>query len=149
MSGHPNFVTTQRLWEAVAEGDFSTPFDAFADDIVVDNGPGAGPWRHFEGKEAFFTMAMHFVPFFHGTWKQEGQCIYADDGMSITVVHETGKAPSGDVFNSRAVWIFRFRPDGKMNRLWTTDVAHEELEDFWRRNPLEVQTSPHAQGRVT
>ena len=75
MSEHPNFAKTQEGWDAVAAGDFATAFELVSDDIVVDNGPGAGPWRHLEGKEAFFAMAMQFVPYFQGTWKQEGRCI--------------------------------------------------------------------------
>ena len=139
MSEHPNFVKTQEGWDAVAAGDFATAFELVSDDIVVDNGPGAGPWRHLEGKEAFFTMAMQFVPYFQGTWKQEGRCIYADDSMSVALVRETGKAPSGDLFDNMAVYVYRFDDEGKANRLWTTDLAHEELEDFWRRNPIDVQ----------
>jgi len=139
MTDHPNFIATQRMWDAIAADDFSTPFDVIADDIVVDNGPGAGPWRHLEGKEAFFTMAMQFVPYFQGTWKQEGRCIYADDAMSIALVHETGKAPSGDLFDNMAVYVSRFNGEGKVSRLWTTDLAHEELEEFWRRNTIEIQ----------
>jgi hypothetical protein len=51
---------------------------------------------------------------------------------------ETGKAASGDVFDNTAVYVYRFGPDGKVNRLWTTDLAHEQLEEFWRRNPVEA-----------
>lgn len=138
MAQHPNFITTQEGWDAVGRGDFATAFDSIADDVVVDNGPGAGPWRHLEGKEAFFTMAMQFVPFFEGTWQQEGRCIYADDSMTVALVRETGTAPSGDVFDNLAVYVSRFGSDGKIDRLWTTDLAHESLEEFWRRNPVEV-----------
>jgi hypothetical protein len=84
-------------------------------------------------------MAMQFVPFFKGTWQQEGRCIYADDSMTVALVHETGTAPSGDGFDNMAVYVSRFGPDGKVNRLWTTDLAHEALEEFWRRNPVDVQ----------
>jgi hypothetical protein len=139
MSQHPNFVATQQGWDALAEGDLTAALDILDDDIVVDNGPGAGPWRHVEGKEAFFTMAMQFMPFFQGTWQQEGRCIYADDSMSVALVRETGKAPSGDVFDNMAIYVSRFGPNGKVNRLWTTDLAHETLEEFWRRNPIDVQ----------
>jgi ketosteroid isomerase-like protein len=138
MIDHPNFVTTQKSWDALTSGDLMTALDLLADDLVVDNGPGAGPWRHIEGKEAFFAMAMQFVPFFQGTWAQEGRCIYADDHMSIALVRETGKAPSGDDFDNLAVYVYRFNEDGKVNRLWTTDIAHEALEAFWSRNPIDT-----------
>jgi hypothetical protein len=26
--------------------------------------------------------------------------------------------------------------DGKAERQWTVDMAHEELEKFWQRNPV-------------
>jgi hypothetical protein len=135
---HPHLVATQQSWDALSEGNFMAAFDLLSDDLVVDNGPGGGPWRHIEGKEAFFTMAMQFMPFFKGTWHQEARCIYADDLMSIAIVRETGKAASGDVFDNTAVYVYRFGPDGKVNRLWTTDLAHEQLEEFWRRNPVEA-----------
>lgn len=139
MTEHPNFLSIQGGWDALAQGDLVTALDLLSDDVVVDNGPGGGPWRHIEGKEAFFTMAMQFMPFFGGTWQQEGRCVYADDSMGVALVHETGKAPSGDGFDNMAVYVYRFNSDGKVNRLWTTDLAHEELEDFWRRNPIVQQ----------
>jgi ketosteroid isomerase-like protein len=138
MTEHPNFVTTQKAWDAIAEGDLVGALEHLADDIVIDNGPGAGPWRHIEGKEAFMVMAMQFIPFFEGSWVQEGRCVYADDSMSIALVRETGKAPSGDLFDNTAVYVQRFRRDGKVDRLWTVDLAHESLEEFWRRNPLDA-----------
>ena len=139
MAEHPNFIATQRGWDAISKGDMATALDFLTDDFVVDNGPGAGPRRHVEGKEAFFTMAMQFIPYFQGSWKQGARCIYADDSMSIALVHETGKAPSGDLFDNMAVYVYRFNAEGKVDRLWTTDLAHEDLEEFWRRNPIEVQ----------
>jgi ketosteroid isomerase-like protein len=138
MTEHPNFVATQGSWDALTRGDLMVALDLLADDVVVDNGPGAGPWRHIEGKEAFFTMSMQFLPFFQGTWAQEGRCVYANDDMSIAVVRETGKGPSGDDFDNVAVYVYRFNEDGKVNRLWTTDLAHEALEEFWVRNPIDT-----------
>jgi ketosteroid isomerase-like protein len=134
VTDHPNFVQTNEAWHAIAHDEL--PLDDLADDVVVDNGPGAGPWRHVEGKEAFFTFVMNFVPFFQGTWHQDGRCIYADDEVSIALVHETGTSPSGDVFDNRAVWVSRFDSEGKITRIWTTDVDHEAIETFWQRNPF-------------
>ena len=139
MSEHPNFASTQKVWDAIAEGDFVSGLDVLTDDVVVDNGPGAGPWRHLEGKDAIVSFAVQFIPFFQETWKEIGRCIYADDSLSIALVHETGKAPSGDAFDNVAIWVSRFNPDGKVDRIWTTDLAHEEMEEFWDRNPIEVQ----------
>ena len=131
---HPNFVKTQQLWDAIGRGALS--LDDLANDVVVENGPGAGPWRHVEGKEAFFSFVMKFVPYFQGTWHQEGRCIYADEASSVTLVHETGTAPSGDIFDNRAVWVGRFSAEGKIDRIWTTDLDHEAMEDFWKQNPI-------------
>jgi ketosteroid isomerase-like protein len=139
MSEHPNFTTTQKVWDAIAAGDFVSGLDVLTDDVVVDNGPGSGPWRHLEGKDAIASFAMQFIPSFQGTWKEEGRCVYADDVMSIALVHETGTAPSGDVFDNMAIWVSRFNSDGKVDRIWTTDLGHEQVEEFWRRNPIEVQ----------
>ena len=109
------------------------------DDVVVDNGPGAGPWRHLEGKDAIASFALQFIPFFQGRWEERGRCVYADDSVSIALVHETGTALSGDVFDDMALWISRFDSEGKVNRIWTTDLAHEEMEEFWQRNPIEAE----------
>jgi ketosteroid isomerase-like protein len=136
MDKHPHFVATQGSWDALAAGDLVGALELLADEVVIDNGPGAGPWRHIEGKDAFIAMAMEFIPLFGDTWHQEGRCVYADDSMSIALVHETGTAPSGDGFDNMAVYVYRFGTHGMAERLWTTDLAHEALEEFWRRNPV-------------
>ena len=41
------------------------------------------------------------------------------------------------MFDNRAVYVSRFDRDGKVNRLWTTDVDHEAMDEFWARNPIE------------
>lgn len=132
---HPNFIRTQEAWDRVARNDFAMALEAVADDVVVDNGPGAGPWRHVEGKPALLDFLAAFVPLFEGTWRQLGRCIYADDSLSIALVHETGTASSGAKFDNLAVYVSRFDSDGRIGRLWTADMAHEELERFWQRNP--------------
>ena len=137
MTIHPDRqAAVQRRWDEAALGDYESSFDNLTDDIVVDNGPGAGPWRHTVGKDAWLEFVMQFVPIFGDTWRQAGTCVYADDEMSISIVHETGRTPGGDVFDNRAIWVGRFDPDGRTNRIWTTDLAHEALEEFWLRNPV-------------
>ena len=133
---HPNAVAGQQAWDALAQGDPGPDFDALADDVVVDNGPGAQPWAHVEGKDALATMMLEFVARFDGDWKQVGQVVHADDELVISVVRETGTALSGDAFDNRAIWVSRYGEDGKVNRIWTVDLAHEALEEFWRRNPV-------------
>lgn len=51
-------------WDAVAAGDYVTAINDYAEDIVVDNGPGAGPFRHVEGRDAYIAAAFEFIPLF-------------------------------------------------------------------------------------
>ena len=59
---------------------------------------------------------------------------YADDRVSIALIHETGKARSGDTFDNLAVYVSRLRPDGKTDRIWTVDLDAEHCEGFRPRN---------------
>jgi ketosteroid isomerase-like protein len=117
-------------WARIAEGDLSVAFDMLADDVIFENGPGAGPWRLVEGKDAliamFFGFAAH-VREFH----QEGHCIYADEEKAISLVHETGLGAGDAVFDNRAVYVMRFRIDGKVDRVWTVDLDTEAMLRFW------------------
>jgi ketosteroid isomerase-like protein len=127
----------QAVWDALVRGDPMPALEGIADGVIIDNGPGAGPWRHVEGKDAFLDMALNFPAIFGDTWKQVGTCIFANDQFAITLVAETGvHARSGDVFDNRAIWISRFDADGKSERVWTVDLDHEALEAFWDRNPV-------------
>lgn len=143
MEQHTNFLRTQQAWDAVAIGDYMTAINDYAEDIIVDNGPGAGPYRHVEGRDAYIAAAFEFIPLFGDTWSQHGTCLHADDACSITLVHETGTAASGDTFDNRALWVNRFGSDGKVDRLWTIDLDTEAVEAFWHRNPIVPTTGPH------
>ncbi|MBS1837721.1 MAG: hypothetical protein JST64_08485 [Actinobacteria bacterium] len=134
---HPNLVKAQDTWDAVARGELGDT-DDFADDIVVENGPGAGPWRLVEGKDTFFEFVLTFIPYFDGSWHQDGTCIYADDRCTISLVRETGSAPDGDAFDNLAIWISRIRPDGTTDRIWTVDLDQEHCEAFWERHAHEL-----------
>jgi hypothetical protein len=46
---HERMKETQDAWDALAAGDPGPAFDALSESVSVDNGPGAGPWRHIEG----------------------------------------------------------------------------------------------------
>jgi hypothetical protein len=37
-------ATVQGLLDAAEAGDYGPVFESFAENIVVENGPGAGPW---------------------------------------------------------------------------------------------------------
>lgn len=130
---HPNQVRAQEVWDALARGELAG-LDDQAEGIVVENGPGAGPWRVVEGKDAFVNFVLQFIPFFGGTWHQDGHCLYADDRCVISLVHETGTAPSGDQFDNMAIWINRLDGDGLTDRLWTVDLDQEHVTAFWERN---------------
>jgi hypothetical protein len=54
--------------------------------------------------------------------------------VAISLIHETGTAPSGDRFDNLAVYISRLRPDGQTERLWTVDLDAEHCEAFWAKN---------------
>src|SRR5690242_4401279 len=113
----------QAIWDALLAGDAATVLDATTDGVIVENGPGAGPWRRTHGKDAFVDMMMNFFPLFGDSWKQVGTCIFANDQFAVTLVAETGvHAESGDVFDNRAVYVSRFDKDGNTERLWTVDL---------------------------
>jgi hypothetical protein len=43
MTSHPNFDRTQAALDAARQGDYAPAFDAFTDDVLMENGPGPGP----------------------------------------------------------------------------------------------------------
>jgi ketosteroid isomerase-like protein len=132
---HSNFDRAQAALDAARAGDYSPVFDSFADNIVIENGPGAGPWHRAEGKEDLSLLLLELAASFGDTFHQDGHCIYADDRVAISLIHETGTAPSGDAFDNLAVYVSRVRPDGITDRLSTFDLDAEHCEDFWKRNP--------------
>jgi ketosteroid isomerase-like protein len=135
MKMHPNMALAQSAWEAVAKGDYRLAFDALADEVIMENGPGAGPWHRARGKDDVALLLLEFGGHFGETFRQDGSCVFADDRMAICLVHETGTSQSGDPFDNMAVYVSRLRPDGLTDRIWTTDLDSEHCEDFWRANP--------------
>ena len=101
----------------------------------MGNGPGAGPWHRAPRKDDMALMLMEFAASLGDTFHQNGRCIYADDRVTISLIHETGEAPGGDRFAHRAVYISRGRPDGQVDRVWTVDLNAEHCEAFWQKNP--------------
>lgn len=137
MAVHPNVARIQKGWDALAEGNLVPALETVADDVVVENGPGAGPphWRRLDSKVAYFTMGMEFGQFFAGTFEQKGTCIHADDKQAISLVRETGTLANGDAFDNDAVYVFRFNAEGLIDRVWTVDLDDEHVRGFWDRNP--------------
>ena len=60
MSNHPNFDRTQAALDAIRQGDYAPGIDLWADDIQMENGPGAGPWHHARSKDDLLLMLMEF-----------------------------------------------------------------------------------------
>jgi hypothetical protein len=105
-------ATVQELLDATEAGDYGPVFETFAENIIVENGPGVGAWRHAEGRNEFAQVLRGFSAFFNGTFRQRGRCIYADHA------------------------------DDKVDRLWTVDLDTEACLGFWARNPVETAMSP-------
>ena len=84
MTNHPNFDRAQATLDASRRGDYAPAFDNFADDIVMENGPGAGPWHHASGKDDLALMLLELAGSFGDTFHQDGRCVYADDRVSIS-----------------------------------------------------------------
>ena len=135
MSNHPNFDRAQAVLDAVRQGDYGPNFDLYVDDVVLENGPGAGPWHRARDKDDLALMLTEFAGFFGGTFLQDGRCLYADDRTAICLIHETGMAPGGDRFDNLAVYTLRLRPDGQVDRAWSVDLDAEHCEAFWEKNP--------------
>ena len=134
MTSHPNFDRTQAALNASRQGDYAPAFDAFTDDVLMENGPGAGPWHRARGKDDLaLLLLLELASSLGETFHQDGQCAYADDRVAISLIHETGTAPSGDRFDNLAVYLSRLRPDGQTERLWTVDLDAEHCEAFWTK----------------
>ena len=58
MTSHPNFDRAQAILDASRRGDYAPAFDNFTDDIVMENGPGAGPWHRGSGKDDLALMQL-------------------------------------------------------------------------------------------
>jgi hypothetical protein len=74
--------------------------------------PAPGPWHRASGQDDLTLMLLELAGSFGDTFRQDGRCVYADDRVSISLIHETGTAPGGDQFDNLAVYIGRLRPDG-------------------------------------
>ena len=118
-----DIASVQAMLDAAEAGDYGPAFESFAENIIVENGPGAGPWRHAEGRDEFANLLLEFAAFFNGTFQQHGRCIYADDRVVINLIEESGSTPAGDTFENLAVyvtacWGRRERPTGCGPSIW-------------------------------
>lgn len=140
-------ASVQAMLDAAEGGDYGPVFDSFAENIIVENGPGAGPWRHAEGRDEFANVLLEFSAVFGETFRQRGRCVYADDRVVVNLIEETGSTPAGDVFENLAVYVTRVGAEGKGDRLWTVDLDTEACLEFWARNP--VDSMADSQGAQT
>jgi hypothetical protein len=136
----PDISTVQAMLDAAEAGDYGPAFGSFAPNIIVENGPGAGPWRHAEGRDAFVNLLLELSAFFNGTFHQHGRCIYADERVVINLIEESGSTAAGDTFENLAVYVTRVGEDGLSDRLWTVDLDTEACLEFWTRNPVHPAT---------
>jgi hypothetical protein len=97
--------------------------------------PRRRPWHRARGKDDLALLLLEFAACFGGTFHQDGRFVYADDRVAISLIRETGTALSGDQFDNLAVYVNRFRPDGKGDRQWTVNLDAEHCEAFWQKNP--------------
>ncbi len=137
-------ASVQEMLDAADAGDYGPVFDSFAENIIVKNGPGAGPWSYAEGRDDFADLLLEFSTFFNGTFRQRGRCLYADERVVISLIEESGVSPRGDTFENLAVYVTRVDVDGKGDRLWTVDLDTEVCLEFWARNP--VGSTPESLG---
>jgi ketosteroid isomerase-like protein len=131
-------ASVQALLDAAEAGDYGPVFETFDENIVVENGPGSGPWRHAEGRDEFANVLIAFSALFDGTFRQRGRCIYADDRVVINLIEESGSTATGDRFENLAVYVSRRAPESedRVDRLWTVDLDTEDCLEFWARNPV-------------
>ena len=79
MTNHPNFDRAQAMLDATRRGDYAPAFGNFADDIVMENGPGAGPWHRARGKDDLALMLLELAGSFGDTFTKT-----AGAGMPMT-----------------------------------------------------------------
>jgi hypothetical protein len=92
-------------------------------------------------------MLLELAGSFGDTFHQDGRCVYADDRVSISLIHGTGTAPGGDRFDNLAVYVGRLRPDGTTERLWTVDLDAGWLRQNWTSARMEVSRGPGVEAK--
>ena len=60
MTNNPNFDRAEAALAAARNGDYGPAFDSFTDDIIMENGPGAGPWHIARGKDELVLQPREF-----------------------------------------------------------------------------------------
>lgn len=95
MTSHPDFDQAQAALDAVRQGDYAPAFDAFADDVTTENGPGAGPWHRALNNYDLALLLREFAASLGDTFHQGGHCVYADDRVAISLTNTRVRACYG------------------------------------------------------
>ena len=129
----------QATWDDLASGDMTAGLAGIDEQVQMLHGPGAGPYAGAgAGLARLVEMAVYFDQIFAGTWRQVGQCVYADEACSVSLVHETGDTPDGARFDNRAFWISRTGSNGLVDAMWTVDLDQEAMRAFWAARGVTV-----------
>ena len=91
MTSHPNFDRTQAALNASRQGDYAPAFDALTDDVLMENGPGAGPWHRARGKDDLALLLLEFASSLGETFHQDG---WPRGSRSASRPAATRRAPS-------------------------------------------------------
>ncbi|MEJ2869113.1 nuclear transport factor 2 family protein [Actinomycetospora sp. OC33-EN08] len=127
---HPNLVRVRDAMAALADGDVEPTVALMAEDVVMVNDVGAGPWRELRGRDAVLGFWFAFAEFFGGTFAQEILAGWGFDDGVLLLIHEHGTT-HGAVFDNRAVYQMLLGPDGRCTELRTMDMDRAAIEAFW------------------
>jgi ketosteroid isomerase-like protein len=129
MSTHPNQARIQQGWDAIANGDPGPAFNTMANDIVMENGPlpVTPRWRIARGKEEIAVTMMEDAALLGSNFRQSGQCIYADDRIAISLVHDEAELSTGRRYDARPIAIMRFNESSLVDRLWIVEPDEDEV----------------------
>jgi ketosteroid isomerase-like protein len=126
---HPNADMFMNDFAALAAGELAPLFDRTADDIVMVNDEGAGPWRELHGKEQVLDFWTRWTDLFDGTFRQDVTDVFGEDDRVVLFIHEHGTA-RGQRFDNRAIYLVRIR-DGRYIDFRTMDTDREAVAAFW------------------
>jgi ketosteroid isomerase-like protein len=136
---HPTAVQAREVFAAAAAGDITPALDVLADDYILRNDIGAGPWREVHGKSGLLEFWSRWMELFDNSFRQDVLEVLGYDDRIVMIVHETGKA-HGLTFDNRAIYIHEIR-DGKWAATRTIDMDPDSCRQFWAANPASaVQT---------
>ena len=138
MTSHPNFDRTQAALNAARQGDYAPAFDTFTDDVLMENGPGAGPWHRARGKDdlaLLLLLLLEFTSSLGETFHQDGRCVYADDRVAISLIHETGTAQAATASTTSRSTSTACAQMGKPNGCGPLTLTPSTVKPSGRKTP--------------